>query len=101
VRPGPLLHALFVGVARALVEAQRATVDAVALSGRARPIVEDVTEVRVAVLADDLGAAHEEASVFAQLDVLEVHRLGEAGPAGAGVELGVGGEQLRAAADAG
>ena len=52
------------------------------------------------MLADDLGAPHEEAVVGAQLDVLEVGRLGEAGPAGAGVELGVGGEQLGAAADA-
>jgi two-component system, NarL family, response regulator LiaR len=48
----------------------------------------------------DLGPLHEEAVVGAQLDVLEVGRLGEAGPAGAGVELGLGGEQLGAAADA-
>ena len=85
----------------AAVQLQRAAVDAVALAALVRrAVVEDVAEVGVAVLADDLGAAHEEAVVGAQLDVLEVGRLGEAGPAGAGVELGVGGEELGAAADA-
>src|SRR5690349_4878987 len=54
----------------------------------------------VAVLADDLGAAHEEVVVGPQLDLLEVGRLGEAGPAGAAVELRVRGEQLRPAANA-
>src|SRR6267154_661601 len=58
-----------------------------------------MAEVGVAVLADDLRALHEEAVVGAQLDVLEVGRLGEAGPAGAGVELGAGGEKLGATAD--
>src|SRR5215207_6244709 len=84
-----------------LIQRQGAAVDAVALAALVgRTVVEDVAEVGVAVLADDLGAAHEEAVVRPQLDVLEVGRLGEAGPAGAGVELGVGGEQLGAAADA-
>ena len=83
------------------VERQGAAVDAVALAARVgRAVVEDVAEVGVAGLADDLGAPHEQAVVGPQFDVLEVGRLGEARPAGARVELGVGGEELGAAADA-
>src|SRR5690242_4543582 len=81
-------------------EFQGAAVDAVALAARAGAVVEDVAEVGVAVLADDLGAPHEEAVVGPQLDVLEVRRLGEAGPPGAGVELRIGGEELGSATDA-
>src|SRR5690348_8456833 len=83
-----------------LLQGEGAAVDAVALAAFVGgAVVEDVAEVGVAVLADDLGAAHEEAVVRPQFDVLEVGRLGEAGPAGAGVELGVRGEELGAAAD--
>src|SRR5690349_18681157 len=93
--PAPSLPSVF------LLQGQRAAVDAEALPAFVRrAVVEDVAEVGVAGFADDLGAAHEEAVVGPQLDVLEVRRLGEAGPAGARVELGVGGEQLGAAADA-
>jgi two-component system, NarL family, response regulator LiaR len=84
-----------------LIQRQRAAVDAVALAALVSgAVVEDVPEVGVAVFADDLRTAHEEAVVGPQLDVLEVGRLGEAGPAGARVELGVGGEELGAATDA-
>ena len=80
------------------VEVQRAAVDAVAQAGRVRAVVEDVAQVAAAALADDLGALHEEAVVGPGLDRLVVHRVEEARPAGAGVELGVRVEQLRAAA---
>ena len=80
------------------IEVQRAGVDAVAQAGRVRAVVEDVAEVAAAALADDLGAAHEEAVVGPGLDRVVVHRVEEARPAGAGVELGVGAEQLCAAA---
>src|SRR5881394_2279232 len=83
-----------------LVQLQRAAVDAVALTVRSRPVIENVPEMGVAVFADDLGPPHQQAVVRPQLDVLAVGRLGEAGPAGARVELGVGGEELGAAADA-
>src|SRR5256714_615523 len=79
------------------LEVQRGRVDAVALTSRTGPVVEDVAEVPSAVAADDLGAVHEVAVVGPQLDRLGDGRLGEARPAGARVELGVGVEQLRAA----
>ncbi len=83
------------------LEGQGAAVDAVALAALiGGAVVEDVAEVRVAALADDLRALHQEAVVGPQFDVLEVGGLGEARPAGAGVELGVGGEELRSTADA-
>ena len=53
-----------------------------------------------AVLAEHFGAPHEQAAVLAHLDVLGHRRLVEARPSGARIELGVGAEQLRAAARA-
>src|SRR4051794_40275135 len=53
-----------------------------------------------AVGAADLGAHHAVVAVLEQLDVGCVGRFGEARPAAAGVELGVRGEQLGAAAGA-
>src|SRR5262249_5031143 len=82
------------------LELQRQRVDAVALAVRAGAVVEDVPEVPAARAAQDLGATHEEAVVGAQLDGLRDRRLGEARPAGAGVELRVAAEQHGAAARA-
>src|ERR1035438_3561626 len=83
------------------LEGQCDGVDAVALGGRASintgPVVEDVTEMSAAVTADDLGAAHEQAVVRAQLDRFGHRRLCEARPARARVELGVSREQHRRA----
>src|ERR1700690_3616283 len=59
IAPGRLLGGL---------EGERRGVDAVALSVRPRPVVEDVAQVPAAGAADDLGAAHEQAVVGAQLD---------------------------------
>ena len=81
-------------------EVQRAGVDAVPLPARPGPIVEDVPEMPTAAAADDLGAAHEEAVVGPQLDGLGDGGLGEARPAGAGLELGVRAEQVGAASGA-
>src|SRR2546423_10853220 len=50
-----------------------------------------------ATAAHDLRAAHEHAVVRPQLDRLGDRRLGEARPARAGVELGIGAEQRRLA----
>ncbi len=63
------------------VELQRAGVDAVALPGGVRPVVEDVAKMTAAALAQYLGTPHPEASVFAQLDILGDRRLVEARPA--------------------
>jgi hypothetical protein len=60
-----------------------------------------VAEVPAAALADNLGALHEEAVVGAQLDVLGVLGLVEAGPAGARFKLGLGVKELGTARSAG
>src|SRR5439155_16229151 len=82
------------------LEAQRRRVDAVALAGRLRPVVEDVTEVAAAGAAEDLRAPHEQAVVGAQLDGRRHRRLNEARPAGPGFELGGGVEERRSAGGA-
>src|SRR5687768_58735 len=68
-------------------------VDAVAQARRPRSVVEDVAQVSAAAGAVHLGARHAQGAV-----ALLAHRalgqgLGEAGPAGPGVELVVGGEE--------
>src|SRR5262249_42194654 len=73
---------------------------AVAEAGRPRAVGEDVPEVGVAAAAEDLGPLHEEAPVVLGLDGLGCDRLGEARPAGAGLELGLRREERLAAADA-
>ena len=80
-----------------LVERQRAGVHAVALSGGRRPVGEDVAEVAAAFLAADLRPGDEHAPVTMLLNGVRIHRLVEARPARAGVELRVGAEELRAA----
>src|SRR3954453_7077367 len=83
----------------ARIELERARVDAVAEAARVtRAVFEHVPEVAAAVAAGDLGAAHGRRVVGARLDRGGNGRLGEARPARAGVELGRGREQLRAAA---
>src|SRR3989454_472900 len=68
-------------------EAQRRGVDAVAQARRRRAVVEQVAQVGIRVRRADLGAHHEERPVRLLLDVLGLERLGEARPAGAGLEL--------------
>src|SRR5215211_474503 len=80
-----------------LVQVQRTGIEAVALAGGLGAVVEDVAQVAAAAGADDLRALHEEASVGSQLHRVRLGRLPERGPAGAGVELCVGAEQLLAA----
>src|SRR5690606_25821295 len=61
---------------------------------------ENVPEVRAAGGAAHLDPAHAEGGVLEQLDRVVVRRGVERGPAAAGVELGLGGEELRPAAAA-
>src|SRR4051795_13369267 len=82
------------------VKVERDRVDAPALPGRARAVVEHVAEVRAAAAAQHLRAGHPVGVVLARLDRLGDRRLGEARPAGAGVELRVRAEQLVAAGGA-
>src|SRR3984957_1676892 len=88
------------GVLLGGLEGQRAGVDAVPVARGGRPVVEDVPQVTATATADDLGAVHEQGVVGPQLDRLGDRGLGEAGPPGAGVELGVRAEQLAATAGA-
>src|SRR6202035_4561201 len=82
------------------LELQRAGIDAVALPGGGRAVVEHVTQMATTTAAHHLGASHEQAALCPQLDALGHPRLLEAGPAGPRVELGLGIEQLGAAAGA-
>src|SRR4051812_31229168 len=59
-----------------------------------------MAQVPAASRAHDFGAHHEVRAVLAGLDGLAEHRVGEARPAGAGLELRVGAEQRVAAAGA-
>jgi hypothetical protein len=82
------------------VQLERAGVDAVALTGGVGAVVEHVPEMTAAALAQHLGAPHEQAPIFAQLDVLGDRGFVEARPAGPRLEFGVGVKQLSAAAGA-
>ena len=79
------------------LEIERGRVDAVALARRAGPVVEDVAEMTSAGRARDLGASHPMARVGLGDDAVEVGGLDEARPAGPGVELVLGAEELRPA----
>ncbi len=70
------------------LEVKGARVDAVALAGGPGPVTEDVPQVRPAAPAAHLGADHPVADVAVGLHRLGDGRLGEAGPARLGVELG-------------
>ena len=77
---------------------ERERVHAVAVAGgRAEAVGEHVAEVRAAVGAAHLGAHHAERGVLDELDRLGAHRLVEARPAAAGVELRAALEELGAA----
>src|SRR4051794_10176554 len=75
-------------------------VDAIAQAGRVRAVGEHVAEVAAAAGTQHLGALHEEAAVGLLVDRLFGGGRRESGPAAARVVLGVGGEELRAAAGA-
>src|SRR6185369_6606584 len=72
---------------RAGPERERDRVDAVALAGRRRAVVEHVPEVAAAARAVHLVARHAERVVLADLDAARLDRLPEARPAGAALEL--------------
>ena len=83
-----------------LFELQRCGIDAIAQAGRFGAVLEDVPEMGAAAGAMDLGAAREQAIVFFGADVIFDDRLKEARPAGAGIKLGVGTEQVKITGDA-
>src|SRR5690606_723041 len=73
--------------------------DAVAQAGRGRAVGEDVAQMRVAHIAQYLGADHAVAGVGFFTHFGRVERLKVAGPAAAGVEFGVGRKQRGTATD--
>jgi hypothetical protein len=68
-------------------------VDVVAQSGRLRAVGKDMTEMGIAGGAAHLGPAHEERAVGTLAHRDAVDRGEKARLGGAGIELGVGGEQ--------
>ncbi len=83
-----------------LLELEADAVHAVAQSRGLGPVVEDVAQVSPAARAKRFRAAHEEAVVRLGRDVVLNDRLEEAGPARAGIELGLRAEEVQAAAGA-
>mmetsp|Transcript_57661 Transcript_57661/g.135726 ORF Transcript_57661/g.135726 Transcript_57661/m.135726 type:complete len:414 (+) Transcript_57661:2529-3770(+) len=81
-------------------EIDRRRVDAIALPRGCGTVREHMAQMAAAVVAAHLHAHHAMAAVDDALDDLAVDRRPVAGPAAAGVELGAGLEQRRAAADA-
>src|SRR5579883_1528488 len=79
---------------------QGKAVHAVAQAGGLRPVVEDVAKMPAAAAAMHLRSQHPEGTVLGDADGV-VERLIEARPAGAALELGLGGEQGQVAAGAG
>ena len=59
--------------------------------------IKHVPQVSPAGLADDLGALHAIVSIFTQFYVFQIHGVGKAGPASAGIKLGLRGKKFRAA----
>ena len=96
----PAANVAFSAWASCALQFERAGVDAVALPGRAGAVREDVAEMAAAGGAHHLGAHHAVARVGLGDRRSRGRRLDEARPAGAGVELRVGAEELGAAAGA-
>src|SRR4051794_18141871 len=80
---------------RPLLELEGDAVEAVAQACRRGAVVENMAEMGAATRAEDFVAFHSEAVVFHRRDDSRDERLGEAGPAGAGLELRVAREQRR------
>src|SRR5436853_4588134 len=80
-----------------LLEIQRSGVDAVPEPRRLRSVVEHVPQVRAAARADHLDAEELAPTLLGHVLLRDGRR--EAGPSGARVELGAGGEEIVAAAD--
>src|SRR5262249_24321793 len=82
------------------LEVQRDAIDAITQMCRRRPVLEHVTEMAATAAAVHFRAHHTEAAIGRSLDRAR-HRIVEARPAGATLELGLGDEQRLPAAGAG
>src|SRR5688500_13136758 len=68
-------------------------IEAISEPRRRRPVGEDVAEMPVAARAANLGPHHAVAAIVDLADMIGVEGLGEAGPAGAALELAAGAEE--------
>ena len=90
---GQLRHILVIG------ERERLGIDAIPQASGGGAVIENMAEMAITASAQDLRTNHAVAAVCMRNDVLLGHGLEEAGPAGAGVELAIRGEQGQPAAD--
>src|SRR5688572_28834510 len=79
-----------VSCAAFFIEVERRRVDAIAQSGRLRPVLEYVPQMRVTAAAHGFSPAHAVARVIFGGDVFGHSRSGKARPARAGIELVIG-----------
>lgn len=79
------------------VEPQGDRIDAVALTGRWRPVGKEVTQMTATAGAVNLGTPHEEAAVFSGSEVFRSAGDEKTRPAAPGIELGLRVEKLRPA----
>ena len=82
------------------LEVKRSRIDAVSEACWLRPIFKTVAEMRVALLAEDLGSRCEQTGVHFRFDVLFVDWLVEARPTGSRVKLRARVKKRSSAADA-
>ena len=75
------------------IEMQGCRVEAVAGSGRGRPVGEGVTEMGITAATGDLDAHHAMALIVLLANVLRVEGVEEGGPPGTGIELVFGAKQ--------
>jgi len=73
-----------------LLEIQGNGIDAEAFSRRFRPVIKDMTQVSSAAGTDGLDPVHEKAVIFLKPDFVAGNHIIETGPAGPGLELGIG-----------
>src|SRR5882672_4422295 len=81
-------------------EAERRGVDAVTQAARLGTVVENMTQVRAAIGAIDLGAHHAETAIGVGAHAITCQRQPETRPAGTGVVFVLGVEEFGAAHDA-
>src|SRR5439155_25079425 len=81
-------------------ESQRRRVDAIPQAGRARAVVEHVSQMRAAVRAFHFGPPHEQIAILLLPDALFPERLPEARPSRPGIEFGLRCEKFLATDDA-
>src|SRR3954463_12338505 len=79
---------------------QRRRIDAIALAGGRRPVLEDVPEMSAAAAAMHLDPLHPVARIAIRSHRARIPRPREARPAAAALELFLGAEELRSAARA-